>query len=441
MIVPKGVWCLAALASIFAVKPIRQLALQPDIPSHMVSQSTTLIPELLTIEQQGELVELMKDFGSLPSNLADSKVTMPQHEHIGEAVPIQSEPLPLCPHPYMIPNINRTLCILANRIDIGRHYITTGGYNGAKEPYAVAVGRLQSFGRYIFDPSTYPVVEKLFTCKGFQDAAKNTCPFNSQVLDPFQFNLIVQVPGQTVATHIDGVYFWGATRFEFPQWLLAAMKFSGLFEDRFIPQIQIVAYFHEWKDEEGLKKGSFIFWNQNDVPVEVPPTSRSASGIDGSTVVHAANTYLPEKQPPLTDKDKDVELRYSENGDLWTVFEDGKPTQYTYQTSDLRSTIVFRARCFETEEKKELFNRPGAVPKLSLSAILRTFQADMERRANRSMANLPPLDLAIMIMDTYIRYPYPHDSFVPFNYCVVEKLLGGGEALRFLFNSIGCRLE
>ena len=36
-------------------------------------------------------------------------------------------------------------------------------------------------------------------------------------LDPFQFNLIVQLPGQTVAAHLDGVYFWGATRFQLPQ--------------------------------------------------------------------------------------------------------------------------------------------------------------------------------------------------------------------------------
>ena len=113
--ISKGVFLTLAVASIWAVKPIRHLALQPKIPSHMVAQQTTLIPELLTIEQQGELVALMKDFGSLPSNLADSKITRPQHEHIGEAVPIQSPPLPLCPHPYMVPNINRSMCILANR--------------------------------------------------------------------------------------------------------------------------------------------------------------------------------------------------------------------------------------------------------------------------------------------------------------------------------------
>lgn len=37
--------------------------------------------------------------------------------------------------------------------------------------------------------------------------------------DPFQFNFILSVPGQTVALHLDAPYFLGATRFQVPQWL------------------------------------------------------------------------------------------------------------------------------------------------------------------------------------------------------------------------------
>jgi hypothetical protein len=72
------------------------------------------------------------------------------------------------------------------------------------------------------------------------------CPAQKQVLDPFQFNFILQVPGQTVAAHIDGAYFWGATRFQYPQWLLAVMVFSGLFKEQFVDQVQVVGYLHDW---------------------------------------------------------------------------------------------------------------------------------------------------------------------------------------------------
>jgi hypothetical protein len=58
------------------------------------------------------------------------------------------------------------------------------------------------------------------------------------VLDPFQTNIIVNAPGQQVATHTDAPYFWGASRFDMPQWLLAVMVHSGLpeFQRRFIHQ-------------------------------------------------------------------------------------------------------------------------------------------------------------------------------------------------------------
>lgn len=58
------------------------------------------------------------------------------------------------------------------------------------------------------------------------------------------------MPGQTVAVHIDSPYFWGASRFTFPQWLLVAMVFSGLFADKFVHQVQVVGYLHQ-----GLKRG------------------------------------------------------------------------------------------------------------------------------------------------------------------------------------------
>ena len=90
-------------------------------------------------------------------------------------------------------------------------------------------------------------VDGLFNDPKFQTLAKDTCPSDKQVLDPFQFNFIIQVmspshkearfrvsgcswplcltltgslpqvPGQTVAAHLDGVYFWGASRFNVPQ--------------------------------------------------------------------------------------------------------------------------------------------------------------------------------------------------------------------------------
>jgi hypothetical protein len=88
----------------------------------------------------------------------------------------------------------------------------------------------------------YPVMASLFGDPAFLAAAQGICPPHRQVLDPFQFNFIIQAPGQTVATHVDGAYFMGATRKQVPQWLLACMVFSGLFRDKFVDQVLITTY-------------------------------------------------------------------------------------------------------------------------------------------------------------------------------------------------------
>jgi hypothetical protein len=40
-----------------------------------------------------------------------------------------------CSHRYLFPNVAKTQCILPQRVDIGKHYITTGGLDGTKEFY------------------------------------------------------------------------------------------------------------------------------------------------------------------------------------------------------------------------------------------------------------------------------------------------------------------
>ena len=106
------------------------------------------------------------------------------------------------------------MCVMPGRLDIGKHYISRGGIEGIKEGADALTSRILSFGRYIFDLEAQPVIKKLFESDRFLKAARGVCPDAKQYLDPFQFNFIIQVPGQTVPLHIDGAYFWGATRFQ-----------------------------------------------------------------------------------------------------------------------------------------------------------------------------------------------------------------------------------
>lgn len=97
-----------------------------------------------------------------------------------------------CEHPYLVPSPDRTLCILPGRIDVGRHYLVTGGFEGLKENHVSLTSRLLSFGRYMFNYSEYDEVAKLFNDPRFQQSARSVCPGNKQYLDPFQNNFIIQ---------------------------------------------------------------------------------------------------------------------------------------------------------------------------------------------------------------------------------------------------------
>eukprot|EP01094_Clydonella_sp_ATCC50884_P011068 TRINITY_DN2086_c0_g1_i1.p1 TRINITY_DN2086_c0_g1~~TRINITY_DN2086_c0_g1_i1.p1 ORF type:complete len:431 (-),score=189.18 TRINITY_DN2086_c0_g1_i1:129-1421(-) len=392
-----------------------------SLPDHLLHHPAVYVPDLISPEVGAELRRLAKEMKEFPTNSNDLKFYKTRHEHVGEAQPLGADGK--CDHPFLVPNVNKTECILPGRIDVGRHYIQAGGVQGLKEHFEEIVPRLLSFGRYIFDLTDFPVVDELFAAQHFQEAAKKTCPADKQVLDPFQFNFIVQVPGQTVALHVDAVYFWGATRFDVPQWLLAAMQFSGLFRDRFIDQIQVVGYFHEWEatPERG---GQFVYWDsESEQPKKVDPVPLAGSVVDGSKTVHAATVYRPGEKAPLLEKSADIKLSYA-GGERWELREDGRLVR-TYDTDELRWTIVYRARCFESEERRQHFHALPDDERLELDEILDTLSEELVRRGRLSAGDeVSRLDLAMLIMDEFISYPLPPDhATFPFNYCLLSKLL------------------
>ena len=233
-----------------------------SLPPHLLGHPVRYFPSLLSAHTRAELMNLTRALGELPGvTSAESSYAM-THEHIGEGLdhPINADGT--CSHPFLAPSSNGRMCILPGRIDVGRHYISTGGYEGLKEQHAQLINRVQSFIKYIFTPMEHAVTARLFEDTGFLAAARSVCPPHKPVLDPFQTTLIAQVPGQTVPAHLDGVWYHGDSRFLVPQWLLATMAFSGLFADRLVDQVQLVAYFHEWQEApgQGARGGSFVHW-------------------------------------------------------------------------------------------------------------------------------------------------------------------------------------
>ena len=406
----------------FVHKPI-------NIPTHLLNHKVVEMQELIPTDVASALLNDIKKEQSFPTNIQDTKFYDIQHEHVGEAIDINSDGS--CSHYLMVPNKDKTKCILPNRIDIGMHFMQTGGFNALKNEQELMVSRIASFGKYYFNVTKKPVVGKLFKSRKFQALAKAVCPPKKQFLDPFQFNYIMQVPGQTVPVHLDGVYFFGATRFQFPQWLLAVMKFSGLFEHIFVNQIQVVGYLHKWQPISSTG-GSFVYWNDNNLGVNtgtVEPVPRAGTGVDGSKVIHAANVYRPSEMPPRISKDKHTELHYLGN-DRWVVQEvkDGAPNVLrNYTTDDLRITIVYRGRCFENEERATHFKRNMHKHKnaLKLDDVLeRLLQNLVETNqiSQSAVDSMTRFEIAETLLHNYVSYPKSPAaiSYFPFNYCIAS---------------------
>ena len=458
---------VVALAAVLTGALLLLSTPRASIPAHLLHHPLIYTENFIPPAVGAELLELIKTMRVFPTNAADTQFYRTLREDIGEAVPLTptapnstgavaaSGASGRCEHPFLIPNKNRTACVLPGRVDVARHFITTGGPDGVKESYSRLLSRVQSFGRYMFDLDQYPVVQALFASESFKRSAQGVCPVGKRYLDPFQFNFIMQVPGQTVAMHIDAPYFWGATRFEFPQWLLAVMVFSGLFQDRFVDQVQIVGYLHQWQPSPE-RQGEFVYWDtEADVPLKEGPVPLAGSAVDGSKLVHAAAVYRPADAPPRMDKSKGAELRYrgsSKGGDnkrvgsddVWDLME-GERRLASYSTDDLRITIVYRARCFKDAAEAERFRKLPQEDAMSLEFVLSKLLDELIRRgavteadkqyyltgsrgskpaAAASALSEARLELAVKLLEEYVKYPLAtaDKALIPYNYCALGQL-------------------
>ena len=127
-------WCGWRTAFVFAAVAVwMRLPRGHAIPAHLLHDAVVL-PDLIDEVSFHELRQLVRHLGAAHGyalNTNDLKHYQTEHEHIGEAVPMP--PDGRCTDVFMVPSVNRSECILPGRIDIGRHYITTGGVEGLKE--------------------------------------------------------------------------------------------------------------------------------------------------------------------------------------------------------------------------------------------------------------------------------------------------------------------
>eukprot|EP01013_Petalomonas_cantuscygni_P017357 TRINITY_DN34500_c0_g1_i1.p1 TRINITY_DN34500_c0_g1~~TRINITY_DN34500_c0_g1_i1.p1 ORF type:complete len:481 (-),score=85.64 TRINITY_DN34500_c0_g1_i1:531-1973(-) len=450
-----GCSVVSTLLLIVAIFVGLQVRPRVDIPAHLLGHPAFYDPDIAPPAVRNALMDTMRNFPSLPSLSRDLRFYKATHEDVGEGLPIGPGGSCKNVHPLLMANANRTKCILPGRVDVARHFVKTGGVDGLKEPVEMLIPRLQAYGAFLFNYSAYDSIANLFSRPSFQKAATAVCPSGRPVLDPFQFNFIVQVPGQTVAAHVDGVYFDKVSRFDVPQWLLAVMQFSGLFRDHLVPQVQLVVYLHNWTttgaapasssapSAAAYRQGQFVYWDtvgQQD-PHRVLPDGGGGSAVDGSQVVHAAAVYRADVQPPRLDPSADFGLLYRPSAahpdKPWVVVltrgvEGTSDTEEVevrrYAEDDLRVTAVYRGRCFASEDERGAFHAATRDPdsRMVLESIFSTLRDDLVQRkvvSRRRWDAQTRLDQSLLLLDSYVKYPLPPNAWVPYNYCALPAIM------------------
>lgn len=337
---------------------------------------------------------------------------------IGEAVPIL--PNGKCPHQYLIPNYNIQKCVLPSRIDVAHHHFKSGGISARKEKFESLIGRLLAFNKILhfkdIDDYQNTSINSLFSSLKYLEASKRICP-NRPLLDSIQLGIIVLIPGQEVATHYDVPWFFGASRYDLPQWLLVVMERSQLFKDKYLPQVQGVAYIHNHIPVGG----SFYFWPDGIEHEMKSFDAISNTGIvlDGSVVSHGVYPFGNDEFIYL-DPNRLYELRKIESESYqWGVFDVdiNKLVSRIYDQNELRVSFVWRSRCFKDENERE---RWKSTPKMSIKDILDRLKNDLIKRRILSDPNINSLDLAILLINTYIKYPYSKTTYFRYNYCMLS---------------------
>ena len=100
------------------------------IPEHLLGHTLIYQRDLIKEETAFQLRELMKEMKTFPSNIAADLKNQQEaqsqssngtdsgsNEDIGEGTPLL--PDGSCKHPFLVPNLKRTKCVLPGRIDVG----------------------------------------------------------------------------------------------------------------------------------------------------------------------------------------------------------------------------------------------------------------------------------------------------------------------------------
>jgi hypothetical protein len=290
---------------------------------------------------------------------------------------------------------------LPQRIDAIRNFLATGGRANSDEPVRVLAARTNYF-REEYAYGLTPLIdgiEPFLFHEGFIEAARQV--HGRPVIEPAIAFANLMVPGQELALHTDVPEFRGCNRKVMPQWLLVAMRHSGLFEAWRMPIATGVSWFH---DCDG---GEFVYYpdGADGAAVTHKVAYDTALLFDADSVFHGVDRIASgsDAMVPLAPG---MALTFA-GAERWDV-RDGDDVVASYRWDELRFSVSWKAYCFADEHEQATWREHA--DDLTIDRVIAVLVADL--RARGLVGDDVPIDpnLAITIIDTYIRFPPPAEE-------------------------------
>ena len=286
---------------------------------------------------------------------------------------------------------------LYQRHDAAMNYIRTGGRFGRRETFEQLSVRTNYFREtYAYDRPVVDGIAGFLWHEGFLAAARAV--FDRPVIVPAIVYANMLVPGQELAVHTDVPEFRGANRTKDPEWLMVVMHHSKLFDRWRMPIATGVSWFH------GCRGGDFAFYpdGADGAPDTVPAAHNTAILLDTDSVFHGVDR-VAETAGPLPPLQIGMRLTH-EGGDRWRVgFADEAVVRYHWD--GIRFSVSWKAYCYADEAERRMVEEHA--DDLTRPRIMAALLADLRRRGRLGDEVPGGTDLALLLIDEYIRFPEP----------------------------------
>lgn len=418
---------------------------------------------------QRETSKLFRDLATNGEALTTVVEENKSLESAGEAVPIGHLD---CKHPYMTLNTNRTMCHFSNRLDVGLHFVKTGGFNGYIEYFDRMVARIIPFRKRLIQSNrkSFLNLNQLpeFNTDQFINNVRSVCEneikntnhhevkYDSIINEIFQLDIMLILPGQELPMHLNVPYFWGADRTRLPHWLLVLMKNSKLFDHSFIPQVQGISWFNteESDSETNVDENTehsdlngdgadFYFYpylpsdnkkesTNNENPyankyVILKPTHNSAIFLDGAQVIHGLDRYKPDDLPPLFAASHHYTIKYDKTYSMWHLIDSRNNLLRSYYKNDVKLMLAWNVHCFANESQRIKFHSSENVKHLEVNEIADVFKKDLKSKNLLPSDDIALIDLWTIALKTYLKYPVntqnQKSTIFGFNYCLLTHVM------------------